>query len=87
MSHLAGPRRGAGILRICTDVVCCLFPVLPNSFRASVLPTTSSVGVCYGTKQRGWEDVKVVSAMRRIPCRSHVASLVSASVSRLWPLG
>lgn len=74
-SDLAGQMRGAGILGICTGVVCYLFPVLPNSFHATVLPTMSTMKVCYGTKQLSWrdatcldwKDVKVVSAMTEFP--------------------
>lgn len=75
------------------SVICCLFPVPPNSFHASVLPTMLIVEVCYRTKQHGWteamsldwKDVKMVCAMGRVPWRSHVASLISATVSRIWP--
>lgn len=76
------------------SVICCLFPVPPNSFHASVLPTMLIVEVCYRTKQHGWteamsldwKDVKMVCAMGRVPWRSHVASLISATVSRICPL-
>lgn len=46
----------AGILGICTGVLFHLFPVLPNSSHASVLPTMSAMEVCYWTKQFSWTD-------------------------------
>lgn len=46
----------AGILGICTGVLFHLFPVLPNSSHATVLPTMSAMEVCYWTKQFSWTD-------------------------------
>lgn len=67
----------AGILGICTGVLFYLFPVLPHSSHASVLPTMSAIGLNSSAElmrrlwiERTWVTLSTVSSFR-IPCRFH----------------